>query len=86
MSVDAEAGHMAQWRVPAHRAYLAMRVRGGSATQGPRWCTFGTASLASGADYVRLCRRAPGVGIPAMQRRHNRAAGSVDMTLHGMRR
>jgi hypothetical protein len=31
MSDDAEAGHAAQWRVPAHRANWAMHVHMGSA-------------------------------------------------------
>jgi hypothetical protein len=32
-----------------------------------------------------LHRRAPGASVSAVQRWHIRAAGSIDMTLHGMR-
>jgi hypothetical protein len=59
----------------------------GSAMQRPRRCTFGCVNLASMAGGARLRRRAPSVGIPAgAVTGGNRTAGSVDATLHDMRR
>jgi negative regulator of sigma E activity len=48
---------------------------------------FSCVSLASGAGDVRLCRRAPGTGIPARAATGgSRVASSVDTMLHSMRR
>jgi hypothetical protein len=59
----------------------------GSTMQWPRLCAFDRVSSAGGAGNARLRRRAPGVGIPAgAATGGSRAAGIVDVMLHGMRR
>jgi hypothetical protein len=58
----------------------------GSATQGTRWRAFHTICSASEAGCVRLCHRALGADISAVQRRHIRVVGSIDMTLNSTRR
>jgi hypothetical protein len=69
-----------------HTAPIRLCARVGSATQGPRWCAFNRVSSASGAGGTRLRRRAPGVSIPAgAATGGSRAAGNVDVMLHGMR-
>jgi hypothetical protein len=66
---------------------MGLHVRGGSATQGSRRHAFGRVGSANGAGGMRLRRRAPGMGIPAgAATGGSRAAGSVDATLHDMRR
>jgi hypothetical protein len=66
---------------------MGLHVRGGSATQGSRRHAFDRVSSANGAGGMRLRRRAPGMGIPAgAAMGGSRAAGSIDATLHAMRR
>jgi hypothetical protein len=59
----------------------------GSAMQGPRPRSISHSSSASGASGARLCRRAPGVGIPAgAATGGSRVVGSIDAMLHGTMR
>jgi hypothetical protein len=51
--------HVVHRGAPVHRAYPAMHVHTGSATQGPRRRAFGRVSSASRTSCVRLHRRAP---------------------------
>jgi hypothetical protein len=58
-----------------------------SATQGPRRCTFSRVGSASGTGCARLRHRASGTGFLAgAATGGSRAAGSVDVMLHGTRR
>jgi hypothetical protein len=62
-------------------------ARGNRATQGPRRCSYGHVSSASGAGGARLHRRAAGGGIlVGAVMGGSRAVTSDDVMLHGTRR